>query len=527
MKRINTLMKSTGLTALFAIACTAASAEKVTLTERTGNMSIEGELLQYDGTTYVIRTSLGDLSLKASESICEGAGCPAILSQITDLKIAGSGTVTAHLIPKLAEAYFGTISADSVRDEGTEGMTKFEFDRMNDSDLMMTLVHSNSAMGLSDLIKGDLHAAFTTRAAIPAEALSAEATDMGTIRSEAQESVIAYDGLLVVTHPSNPIQTMSEKDIARVFAGDIPTWGAFGHSDAPINVYVRENESNARNLLTEVLLDSNRVSLSENVIVMTSDAEIAEAVKNDPAGIGLTSYIHRADVNALDIEGVCGIRVPATQFTIKTGEYPLSRPIYFYHNASTAHEGLNGFAEFMKSEEAQSLIHAAGFANRDIMSESLNTQGLRVSNAITSEAAVENIEGTRSMLRLMTHSERLSTTFRFEGGSTELDATDYQDLELLAEMINSPEYEGSDFYFMGFSDSVGRADLNQFVALQRAEIVRQALVSRHPHLADRIVARSVGYGEISPLACNETRSGRKVNRRVEVWIEKPMAMASN
>jgi phosphate transport system substrate-binding protein len=62
--------------------------------------------------------------------------------------------------------------------------------------------------------------------------------------------------------------------------------------------------------------------------------------------------------------------------------------------------------------------------------------------------------------------------------------------------------------------------------LQRAEIVRQALVSRYPELSDRIKARSVGYGEISPLACNETRPGREVNRRVEVWVEKPMTMAS-
>jgi len=71
---------------------------------------------------------------------------------------------------------------------------------------------------------------------------------------------------------------------------------------------------------------------------------------------------------------------------------------------------------------------------------------------------------------------------------------------------------------IGFTDSVGRGDLNLSLSQARAEQVRQALVSAAPPgaLADSQI-RVAGYGEMSPLGCNETLNGRRINRRVEVW----------
>lgn len=527
MANVKSILTSTVLASAVSLVAGAVLANTITLRDVSGDTSVSGTLVSYDGQTYVLSTSLGEMTLEASRSVCEGAGCPAILSETTNLVVAGSGTVTAHLIPDLAQAYFGDISAKMERDDATKGMTYLEIDRLNASNLLMTMVHTNSSMGIEELMGGELHAAFTTRAVNKDERTAAIEAGLKDLRSEEQESVVAYDGLLVVTHRTNPIQAMAEKDIARVLSGEISDWSAFGEAAGPINIYMREPDSNSRSLLQQVLMTPHKQDLKVGIRILGSDAEIARAVRMDPNGIGLTSFVHRRGVNVLEIEGVCGIRVPATEFTIKTGEYPLSRPVYFYHNSQIAHEGLMGFANFVSSPEAQPVIRNAGFVDRSIVSEPLNGQGLRVANTIMSNEATENIVGTRSMLKRMAHSERLSTTIRFENGSTDLDATDYEDLELLADLIKSDRYDGSDFYFMGFSDSIGRADLNQFLALQRAEIVRQALVSRYPELTSRIKARAVGYGEISPLACNETRPGREVNRRVEVWVETPMTMATN
>jgi phosphate transport system substrate-binding protein len=29
---------------------------------------------------------------------------------------------------------------------------------------------------------------------------------------------------------------------------------------------------------------------------------------------------------------------------------------------------------------------------------------------------------------------------------------------------------------------------------------------------------ALGFGELSPVACNDTQEGKAINRRVEVWI---------
>jgi Outer membrane protein and related peptidoglycan-associated (lipo)proteins len=69
----------------------------------------------------------------------------------------------------------------------------------------------------------------------------------------------------------------------------------------------------------------------------------------------------------------------------------------------------------------------------------------------------------------------------------------------------------------GFADSLGSPEINRRLALERAEAVRNALLGVGVKLAaDRIEVK--GYGEIAPVACNDTEAGRSKNRRVEIWL---------
>ncbi|MEP0505373.1 MAG: phosphate ABC transporter substrate-binding/OmpA family protein [Paracoccaceae bacterium] len=512
---------------IFALCAGWVQADTITLHAKTGSTSIEGKILDFDGYVYTVRTALGDLVLAANAVTCEGAACPAVEPELIEFKVAGSRSVTTQLLPKLFKAYAADLGATLETTAEDSEYNMYLMNVQDGTDLSVEFVHSNSAMGINKLNENAVQAALTTRTANELEQATAESAGLGRLRSEQQENVIAYDGLLVVTHPENPVRAMSENNVAQIFSGKLNDWSQLGRDSGPITVYLREAESSSRELLQEVLMKPNRQQIKTRVKILESDAEIAEAVRNDPNGIGLTSFAHRAGVTTLEIEGVCGIRVPATHFTIKTGEYPLSRPVYLYKTGAETPTAIQNFQDYMASDDAQSIIRQAGFVDRAITSEALNTQGLRVTHAVMREEDGVSMDGTKKMLKLMSNAKRLSTTIRFDNGSTELDATDYSELEALAKMAMSPEYKNTQVYFMGFSDSVGRADLNQFLALQRAEIVRQALVSRYPELSDRIKARSVGYGELSPLACNETRPGRKVNRRVEVWVHNPAAIAVN
>jgi phosphate transport system substrate-binding protein len=41
---------------------------------------------------------------------------------------------------------------------------------------------------------------------------------------------------------------------------------------------------------------------------------------------------------------------------------------------------------------------------------------------------------------------------------------------------------------------------------------------RAANLCPRICAGASGYGELAPVTCNDTAEGRRINRRVEVWL---------
>ncbi len=79
------------------------------------------------------------------------------------------------------------------------------------------------------------------------------------------------------------------------------------------------------------------------------------------------------------------------------------------------------------------------------------------------------------------------------------------------------EYPTARFTVEGHTDSQGRATTNQKLSDSRANSVRDFLIAQGIG-ASRLTA--VGYGEDKPIAPNNTRDGRKQNRRVEINLIK-------
>ncbi len=78
------------------------------------------------------------------------------------------------------------------------------------------------------------------------------------------------------------------------------------------------------------------------------------------------------------------------------------------------------------------------------------------------------------------------------------------------------EYPGSRVRVEGYTDSVGTDRYNQKLSERRAEAVKNYLVQKGAVDASKIT--SAGYGEMRPVASNETEQGRAENRRVEILI---------
>lgn len=112
--------------------------------------------------------------------------------------------------------------------------------------------------------------------------------------------------------------------------------------------------------------------------------------------------------------------------------------------------------------------------------------------------------------------ERLSTTFRFRTGSSELENQSLRDLERLAAFI-AAEGQGREFVFVGFTDSDGPVEANRKLGLERATSMRQELQAiMDSDLFDALSIDVKGFGEINPVGCNTDFAGQRLNRRVEI-----------
>jgi len=141
-----------------------------------------------------------------------------------------------------------------------------------------------------------------------------------------------------------------------------------------------------------------------------------------------------------------------------------------------------------------------------------------MSSAIVSANTGESLGLVRDLAVDLGTAERLSTTFRFTSGSSQLDSKSQDDIERMVTFLNGDQSRNRDIQIIGFTDNVGRFDLNERLALLRATSVRDALVAslNGDALAERIDVSS--YADLAPVGCNDSSDGRKSNRRVEIWL---------
>jgi outer membrane protein OmpA-like peptidoglycan-associated protein len=74
----------------------------------------------------------------------------------------------------------------------------------------------------------------------------------------------------------------------------------------------------------------------------------------------------------------------------------------------------------------------------------------------------------------------------------------------------------SKIVLVGHSDADGKLKRNIAISKQRAEAVRQRLITKYGIQKTRISAEGIAY--LSPRANNQTPEGREQNRRVEAVV---------
>jgi outer membrane protein OmpA-like peptidoglycan-associated protein len=107
---------------------------------------------------------------------------------------------------------------------------------------------------------------------------------------------------------------------------------------------------------------------------------------------------------------------------------------------------------------------------------------------------------------------RINNIF-FEFGEYKLLEDSYAELNRLVTFLN--DKPTMKIRINGHTDNIGNVDNNQILSEQRADAVKDFLISKGI-AKDRVITK--GFGKLKPIANNNTEEGRQKNRRVEFEI---------
>ncbi|MCX7885917.1 MAG: phosphate ABC transporter substrate-binding protein [Verrucomicrobiae bacterium] len=207
-------------------------------------------------------------------------------------------------------------------------------------DLTITVQGGGSAVGIQSALSGAAQIGVADLVELPAEARSLTSV------------VVAWDGVSLVVHPSNPVDNLTTEQIRGIFNGTIRNWREVGGRDAPITVVSREAGSGTRASFEQIM---GGIRLTKDAVVQDSNGTVRETVANDPNAIGyLTHGVVNPKVKALKVDGR-----ECTTEAIRAGDYRLVRPVFFLVKGALA-GAVREFVDYVLSAEGQEIIRKNG-----------------------------------------------------------------------------------------------------------------------------------------------------------------------
>lgn len=232
----------------------------------------------------------------------------------------------------------------------------------NVNEISIAVTGGGSGTGIAALINKQTDIANSSRPMKSAEIEQARAKGV-----EPVPVIFALDGLAVITHESLSVNSLNINEVADIFKGNIKNWKSVGGPDMEISMYGRQSNSGTFIYFRDKVL---KADYAQSVRRMNGTAQIVEAVKKDKAGIGYVGIGYIVNKQGNVISGINVLKLagdaistgvsPLESENVKSGKYPLSRPLFQYTNGKP--EGnLLEFIQFELSDEGQKLIENEGY----------------------------------------------------------------------------------------------------------------------------------------------------------------------
>jgi phosphate transport system substrate-binding protein len=342
---------------------------------------------------------------------------------------------------------------------------------------------------------------------------------------ELREFVIGYDGIAVIVNPQNPVAELNVAQLSDLFTGKIRNWSEVGGPDLAVKVITRPSYSGTFSFFRDKVLrrgnDKGPEDYAAGAQVIEENGALIKAVAEQR---GAVSYVGigwvTAEVKALGVAPKAGQpAVRAATATVRTGTYPIYRPLLMYSRGEPAGAARELLA-FILSDDGRKLVAKEDFVPPDTATALVPAaSGAAAGQAGAAGAAARAVlpaggasgaspaagAGAPGMVRIL-----------FPKGA-ELNAAAKAELSILAESVKAG---GNRLLVVGHADARGSRAANRAMSLGRAHAVADYLAGLGvPASAIQVE----GHGADEPVGSNQSGRGRGENRRVDVTVLVPTA----
>ena len=518
-----TMRMAAALAAVFLMPSAGADAGEVTLTSLDGDITLSGELLSFDGDFYRIASDYGILTVDADRVDCAGRECPVGGEFVARLMISGAAVATERLIPDLIEGFatdqgYGWVRQD---EDATHVLYVLTAIGREAPVAEIRVRRTTSAEGFADLVAEQADIAVSFREPYAEELALAGEVGLGDLSEPGRARVAALDALVPVVGRTSELSALTLDELAGILSGDITTWPDAYESETSVSAHLIDPATAVNRAVQERILAPRQLGFGTDLTWHRDRDALFVALDRDPYAIGLMPLSSvRGGARPLPIRGSCGVEVAPAPKAVKAEDYPLTQPHYLFVPRRRLPKVARAFLSYAAGPEGQMAIRGAGFVDQDIDATPIDAQGQRLARAIlgTGEGEV-SARDLRGMLRVMAGTARLTPTFRFEDGSAALDAPSLASVAVVVAAVRRGDYHGRTLVVAGFGDGQGAASANLKLSRERAEAVQDAILGAlPPEYRRQVRIEADGFGEALPLACDEDDWGRRVNRRVELWL---------
>ena len=167
-------------------------------------------------------------------------------------------------------------------------------------------------------------------------------------------TILAYDGIAIIVHPSNKVSDLSLETIAKIYTGEIKNWKDVGGADGEIVLIGREANSGTRDGFESITDTEDKCKYRQEC---TSTGDVITAVSSNPNAIGYASLASVKDsVKAVSVDGV-----KPSEATVKDGSYAVQRPFVLVTKKDTKlSDSAQKFFDYITSKDANEVISGAG-----------------------------------------------------------------------------------------------------------------------------------------------------------------------